>query len=154
MAQRRLTSFIFQRSTLECAMPSNPSIKTFRGLNNVSDSLRLKLGWLAVADNVDITDTGALVSREGYSRTLAGTFTGAYSTKDRTRIYVVCAGALTAMVPRAASGVTLESGLDDARMHWAEINDRVFFNNGVDRGIILPDNTLLEWAWPVPGTPV
>ena len=42
-------------------------IKEFRGLNNVTDPLRLGLGWLATADNIDVTDTGSIIRRKGYS---------------------------------------------------------------------------------------
>ena len=44
-------------------------IKAFKGLNNASDPLRVGAGWLTVADNVNITDSGSIAVREGYSRT-------------------------------------------------------------------------------------
>lgn len=130
-----------------------PVLVKFRGLNNVSDPMRLPLGWLTRADNVHISDTGALSWRDGYSRTMAGSFTGAYATLDHSRMYVVDAGILKAMAGGAASGATLMSGLAAARVHWTEINEQVFFNNGVDAGIIQPDNEVLDWRWPTPGTP-
>jgi hypothetical protein len=129
------------------------STKSFKGLNNISDPLRLGLSWLAQADNVDITETGALQKRTGYRKTLAGTITGAYSTLDFTRMFVVDDGTLKAMTGPAAA-TPLLSGISPAPMHFTEINNQVFFNNGVDRGVIQPDNTVLGWGWQAPGAPV
>lgn len=129
------------------------SIKSFQGLNNVADPLRLDLDWLVQADNVNISDTGGISKRDGYTLALAGSPTGAYATKDFARMYLVDGGALKAMAG-PSTAVTLRSGLSSAPMYWAEINQQVFFNNGADSGVILPDNTLLDWRWPVPATPV
>ncbi len=125
-----------------------PKIKYFKGLNNVGDPLRMGLGWLAQADNVNVTDTGALVKRDGYSQLQTGSFTGAYTTQDFQRMYLVDNGVL-----RTFEGAVLRAGLSRTLMYWAEINDHVYFNNGVDRGVILPDNTVLDWAWEMPAAP-
>lgn len=125
------------------------SIKSFKGLHNVSDKLRLGLGWLDRADNVDITDTGAITKRDGYRRVLPGAVTGAFSTVDFSRMYVVDGGALKAMAG-PSTAVTLQAELSTAPMRWTEINDQVFFNNGTDAGIINPDNEVLPWRWPAP----
>ena len=125
-----------------------PQIKRFKGLNNVSDPLRLGMSWLATADNVNITDTGAIEKRSGYAQAQTGSFTGAYTTLDFQRMYLVDNGVL-----RTFEGAVLKTGLSAAPMYWAEINDQVFFNNGADRGVILPDNTVLDWAWAAPTAP-
>ena len=39
---------------------STPKIAKFFGLHNVTDSLRVGAQWLATADNINITDTGAI----------------------------------------------------------------------------------------------
>jgi len=121
-----------------------PTIKSFRGLNNVSDPLRLGLAWLAQADNVDITDTGALSKRSGYGRVLTGAVTGAYSTLDFSRCYLVVGGALVSFSGNSASTV-LRTGLNPAPMHFTEVNNRVYFNNGVDSGVISPDHSVQPW---------
>lgn len=128
---------------------ASPQIKSFKGINNVGDPLRLGLGWLEVADNVDITDTGAVVKRKGFTLAQAGAFTAAYSTLDFTRLYVVDGGVLKA-VTGPTSSVTLLDGLADAPMRWCEINNQVFFNNGINDGIITNDNEVLMWRWPSP----
>lgn len=125
-----------------------PQIKRFKGLNNVSDPLRLGMQWLARADNINITDTGAIVKRDGYELSQAGVFTGVYTTQDFQRMYLVDGGAL-----RTFDGAVLATGLSAAPMYWAEINEQVFFSNGADYGIVLPDNSVLEWTWGSPPMP-
>ena len=125
------------------------TVKSFSGLNNISDPLRLGLGWLAQADNVDITDTGALTKRAGYARTLVGALTAAYATEDFARLYVVDGGTLKVM--QGATALVLKTLASPAPMYWAEINNQVFYNNGIDRGVILSDNSVLAWDWPTPG---
>lgn len=119
-------------------------VSVFKGLNNVTDPLRLGLAWLVEATNVDITDSGAIQKRTGYTKTMAGSFTSAYATQDFSRLFVVDGGTLKAMTGPAAA-VSLLEGLSAAPMHFAEVNDRVFFSNGIDSGIIEPDNEVTPW---------
>lgn len=125
-----------------------PKITSFLGLNNITDPLRVGFGWLSVADNVVVTDTGALEKRKGYSRVEAGSFSAAYSTQDYQRCYLIASG-----VMRTLTGAVIRTGISPAPMYWAEINDNVYFSNGTDRGVIQPDNSLIDWAWTVPATP-
>lgn len=120
------------------------TISAFKGLQSVSDPLRLGMSWLAQADNIDITETGAIKKRAGYTKTLAGSFTSAYATQDFSRLFVVDGGTLKAMTGPAAA-VSLLDGLSAAPMHFTEVNDRVFFSNGIDSGIIEPDNEITPW---------
>lgn len=129
-----------------------PRVDRFSGINNVSDPMRLGLEWLATAENVNITDTGSVVVREGYIQAQAGAFTAAYSTIDFERMYVIDGGALKAMAGKNNSYV-LKSGLANTPMYWAEVNQQVYFNNGVDNGVVMPDNSIQPWAWPLPVAP-
>lgn len=123
-------------------------IKSFNGLNNTTETLRAGVEWLATADNVNITDTGALVKREGYSESKAGTFTGGYSTIDYQRFYLV-----DGLVLKTFDGAAIGSVLVPDTMYWTELNDQVFFSNGIDAGIIMPDNEVLIWRWSAPNAP-
>lgn len=123
-------------------------IKAFNGINNTTDPVRLGLGWLATADNVNITDTGAIVKRDGYAAPVAGNYSGIYSTIDYQRCYLVDTGTL-----KTLDGRVLAAGLGTSPVHWTELNDQVFFSTGAASGIIMPDNAVLEWRWEVPGTP-
>ena len=125
-----------------------PQIKQFRGLNTVSDALRMGISWLTQADNVNITDTGSIEKRNGYTPDKAGSFTSAYSTYDFQRMYLVDGLAL-----KTYEGTTLATLSSSATVQWAEINDQVYFSNGVDCGIIQPDNSVTDWRWPVPTAP-
>lgn len=123
-------------------------ISKFNGLDNVTDPLRVGLGWLTQADNVNVTDTGGLSRREGYVLDRAGAYSGAFSTVDFSRMYVVVGGAIKNYV-----GTTLKTLTSTAPMYWAETNNQVFFTNGTDSGIILPDDTVLAWGWQTPSAP-
>jgi hypothetical protein len=132
---------------------ANAQITRFKGLNNVSDGLRLSDGWLTTADNINITDTGAIVRRDGYTLALSGSYTGAYTTKDFTRMYVIDSGSLK-KINADMTSVTLRSGITASPMYFAEVNQQVFYTNGVDSGIILIDDSVIDWYISVPPSPV
>jgi hypothetical protein len=124
-------------------------LKRFKGLNNVSDPLRLKFGWLQTADNLNITDTGALERRDGYSKEFDGAISGAYTTADYKRFYIVDGGTLKA-VNKDMTMTELKTGLSSQPVHWTEINEQVFYTNGLDSGIITKGGAVLDWSWAIP----
>lgn len=125
-------------------------VSAFRGLNNVADPLRLSLDWAVQADNVDITQTNALARCSGYTRSTTNTaITGAYATKDFSRLYVVDSGELRMMAPNLATYTVLRSGLSSAPMWFDEVNSVVFYTNGTDFGIIEPA-AARPWGVPAP----
>jgi hypothetical protein len=115
-------------------------ITSFRGLNNVSDPMRLGMEWLAQADNINITDTGAITKRQGYTLAQAGAFTSAYSTLDFSRMYVAVGGTIKNFV-----GTTLAALTSSAPLFWCEANENVYYNNGEDSGVIAPDDSVALW---------
>lgn len=123
-------------------MPS-PIISSFKGLQNVSDALRLDLGWLTVADNINVTDTGAIAKRKGYNLALAGNIASAYATLDAKRLYLIDSGSLKVMAGSVA--LTLQALASTNPMYWAEVNENVYFNNGMDSGVIAPDHSISAW---------
>ncbi|MDP2323534.1 MAG: hypothetical protein Q8N51_05835 [Gammaproteobacteria bacterium] len=128
------------------------NITAFKGINNVSDPLRLGLGWLVTANNVNVSDTGSLGVRDGYSRAIAGSFTSAYATRDYSRLYVVESGALKSN--DGSASVSIRALTSAAPMYWTEINDQVFYNNGTDSGILRRDHSRMDWAWTIPASPM
>ena len=122
-----------------------PRIDRFMGLNNVTDPLRAGLGYLVTANNVNVTDTGALKKRDGYSLAKSGNFTSAYSTCDFSRAYFVDGSSL-----KDFNGNVLAVLTSSAPMFWAEVNENVYFNNGTDSGVIAPDHSVSLWR----GAPV
>lgn len=123
-------------------------IKAFNGINNTTDPVRLGLGWLATADNVNITDTGAIVKRDGYAAPVAGAYSGIYSTIDFQRCYLVDAGTLKTIGWRV-----LATGLGTGTVYWTELNDQVYFLTDTASGIILPDDSVIAWGWTTPAAP-
>jgi len=124
------------------------SLKSFKGLNNVTDPMRLGVGWLTTANNVNITDTGAIAKRQGYAKVKTGNFSSVYSTQDMQRAYFVVGSDI-----KTYDGVTVSTLKSSDPMYWTEVNNQVYFNNGTDSGIIMPDNEVLVWRWDVPGKP-
>lgn len=129
-------------------MLKDTSVAAFKGLNNQTDPLQLGLGWLTTADNINITDAGKIERRDGFDLDTPGEILGAYATIDEQRLYYVDGDSLMSY-----EGTVLAEVTSGARMHWAEVNGQVFYNNGVDRGIITADNRILPLSWPVPGIP-
>ena len=127
-------------------------IQAFRGLNNVTDPVRLKAGWLTRADNIDISDTGRITRRPGYSLAKSGQFTGAYTTADHSRFFAVDGGDLQ-QVHADLSTTTLYADVGTAPVSWAEVNHEVYFSTGGVKGVIGVDNVVRPWAWPVPSAP-
>lgn len=128
-----------------------PAIRSFRGLNNVTDPLRLGLSWFTRADNVDITESGGVKVRVGRTLALACTPTGLYSTRDFSRLYVIDGGELRQVlddmtVRPLAQGLGREA-------YWAEINDQVLYVAGGAAGIVTAEGEVLPWRLPVPAEP-
>lgn len=133
-------------------MATYQKVSQFKGINNVSDPLRLGLGWLSEADNIDISDTGAITRRTGYVMAKPGEFTDAYASDDLQRMFVVTGGSISSV----AADMTLTpvaTVTTSAPMYWAEVNKHTYFNNGTDRGVIPPSGPAKAWEWPVPAMP-
>lgn len=132
---------------------SSAKISRFKGLNNVSDPLSIGLSWFTLADNVDVTDTGALSARRGFTRVGTSTPTSGYTTLDNKRTYLVAGGMINrfdaAMTLRAIQAIT-----SAAPMYFTEVNEQVFYSNGTDYGIINPDDSWRAWSWPNPDSPL
>lgn len=111
-------------------------LTTFKGLNNTSDPLELGNSWLTSAVNLNITNAGRLSTREGLVPVASGAFSGAYGTKGAERMFVVRGGVLEERDAASGAFRPLVDGLSTAPMRWAEINKQIFFNNGVDAGVI------------------
>ena len=127
-------------------------VKKFKGINNTADPVRLSLGWMNSANNINVTGTGGLKRRDGYTRVIPGKISGAYSTRDFRRMYIVRDGDLC-VVNKDMTTTVLASGLREPYTYWAETNQQVLFSNGEAKGIIYPDNSIHEWAHEVPASP-
>ena len=136
------------------------TLSRFFGLNNVLDSLVGSTGedgkpltweWQTQADNVNLTDSGRYVRRDGYRPFIAlPAVTGAFSTFDFQRLYAVSAGDLLQCHADGSTEV-LASGLAGP-VWWAEANDIVYVSGG-QKLEILPDGTTRAWSVPTPAEP-
>jgi len=134
-------------------VPRTVSLSHFKGLNNRRDIVGGGNGWLRKADNINIRSNAGIERRDGYTRKLTGVLSAGYSTRDHARFYIIDAGDLK-QVHADFSTVVLRSGLlSTAQVHWTEVNNEVYFSNGVDSGIISSNGVVSNWAWPVPTTP-
>lgn len=128
------------------------STTTFRGLNNVVDEMRLPRGWLTQADNVNITPNGAVVRARGFTQASSNfAITGAYSTIDFSRMFVVDTGELREM-HQDMSYTVLATGLASKPMYFEEVNGLVFCANGVDFLVVTPTG-VRSWGLPTPPAP-
>lgn len=136
-------------------LPKRLAAKTFLGLNNVSDKLRLKnIGWLTQADNVIVTPTQALERAKGYTRSTTNTaLQGAYATKDLQRLYLIDNGELRRYDPGLTTYSVLRSGLSPWPYSFDETNGVVYYSNGVDLGMITADSRAMPWGIEAPSTP-
>lgn len=123
-------------------------IKSFKGLNNVSDPMRLDMSWLVQADNINITDTGGIAKRSGYALTHPGEFLSVYATQDFQRMYLAAPNEV-----RDIHGNHIAPLTSGAPTYWCEVNGQVFYNNGVDSGVIMLDGKMIPWRWAAPPAP-
>lgn len=127
------------------------AIRSFQGLNNVTDPIRLGLSWFVRADNVYVTESGGVKRRAGYALAQAGAPTGIYATKDETRLYVIDGGELRQVLDDMTVR-PLAQGLGREAC-WTEINDQVLYVAGDAAGIITAEGEALPWRLPVPAEP-
>lgn len=109
----------------------------FRGLNNRLPSADLHVGeddsdWLSRADNVDITNAGTIVRRDGYVKAMEGT--ACHSLWSNGQLAFVVSGSTLYRLHAAAHGLEKEAIKTDmlpmARVSFAELNGTVFFSDG------------------------
>lgn len=122
----------------------------FSGLRNDVDPERFDVSDLAAASNVDIDKSGRLSRRPGYTSVLAGAYHSMWS--DDVTCLVVSGGALLKLSASYAT-TTLRTLADaNSRMWYSKINDRIYFSNGTDTGVI-ENGVARTWGIAVPSLP-
>lgn len=123
------------------------NIKSFKGLNNVSDPNRNGIEWLSVADNIDVTSEGKLQLRPGLTQRLVlSNVVDAFATQDASRMYVVSSGYLRS-VHSAMSYTDIAVVTGTGIGYWCEFNNDVIYNNGEDAFVIGPDGSTKPLRW-------
>lgn len=123
-------------------MTNSPTvdIKQFLGLRNTARQRKQPVGALSLAQNIDIDDEGAIVTRNGYVKSVNGTsITAAYAPRHGDYGYVVDSGRLLKVTTELS---TIDLGaVSSERTVWTEAGDYVFLSTGK----VINDDTLLDW---------
>jgi len=128
------------------------AITSFKGLNSVTDPLSLDPSWLVAADDVVITGAGKIQRARGYTKRVNATaITGAFSSVDMSRLYIVDNGSLL-KVNTDYTTATLATTTSTVQVRGAEINNIIYYSNGTDFGSLEPAGWR-PWGIALPGTP-
>lgn len=122
-------------------------IKVFRGLRNVTSDERFVEGDLALADNLDLDNTGALRSRVKTSLLQAGAYHSLWADGD-VCLVVNSSNDLLRVNPDW-SLTTLTRLSSGRRVSYARLANQVYLSNGVDSLRIVNGEPLL-WGTPRP----
>lgn len=119
-------------------------IKKFKGLNNASSPERFgPLGYLDVADNVEIDDTGKVLTRLGLSLAQAGSYHSLWADGDAC---FVSSGNQIKRVNADYSLTTLATLQASRRVDYNRQQSVVYFSNGVDTGRIYEGGRVGSWG--------
>lgn len=106
-------------------------IKKFLGLKNTSSAERLKPGHLELAQNVDLDDTGKLLTRLGAVLATGGATHSLWSDGDAA---LVMRGLDLCRVNPDFSLTVLTRLTSGARLTYQRVQNTIYFSNGVDKG--------------------
>lgn len=124
----------------------------FAGVRNDVAPERLAPSDLALGDNVDLDQSGRLSRRAGYTQRVAGATHSLWADPAQEICLYVAGGALRQLAPDLTSAARLTLADGAARMSYVRVNERVYFSNGVETGI-LENGAVRTWGLAVPPTP-
>lgn len=104
---------------------------------------------LAKAVNVDIDATGAVSRRTGFVRLAGGNVHSLWS--DGAEAYAVMGGDLCRVGADGSAAVVRAGLTEGARMAYLRVDDRVFYANGLEKGILRSGNHEDWGGRPYPG---
>ena len=126
-------------------------IKKWRGLRNTTSPERFRPGDMATALDVEIDDTGRVLSRRGMTLLSA---TPAHSLYANATVAVLVEGSTLKALEADFSRTPLRTLSTSAPVSYDTLQDTVYFSNGVDTGRLV-GRTPLQWGVTVPvGQPV
>src|SRR6185503_16678557 len=115
------------------------SYTKFSGLRNDVSPERFEPGDLDVALNVDIDKTGRLARRAGFAPTaVTGATHSLWANPQGTQAFFA-QGAQLYQLQQAGAGYTstlLKTLTHAERISFEQVNERVYFSNGADTGVI------------------
>jgi len=104
--------------------------KIFKGLRNVTSDERIKPGSLSVADNIDLDDTGKVLTRLKTTLAQAGSYHSLWSDGD---MCLVMSGTVLYRVNPDYSLTAITTVSSDRRMSYERQENIVLMSNGVDK---------------------
>lgn len=116
-----------------------------RGLENRRGKLRNRSEVLVSSENVDITDSREIRTREGLSLQLplAG-ITSSYFTNAQDALYIVSEGVLSRVYDDMTAEV-VAAGIDGTNLHWEELGNRVGISGSTCGMIRKESNTFVSY---------
>lgn len=124
---------------------------TFNGLRNDVTSERFESGDLEVADNIDIDKTGRIARRAGTALRVAGATHSLWANPQGTQCYFAQGNTLYSL-GTGYSKQALGTLSVAAPISFEEVNDRTYFSNGVDTGVI-EQGAVRSWGVAPPALP-
>lgn len=120
-------------------------IKAFKGLKNTTSAERFaQQGYLDACDNLDIDDTGRVLSRLGTTLAAAGSYHSLWASDDQ-RICLVMSGTDLKRLNQDYSLTQVARLMASRRVSYCEQQDVVYLSNGVDKGR-LASGAFGEWG--------
>jgi len=108
--------------------------REFTGVRNDVGPERFGPGDLVAADNCDLDSTGKLKRRRGFAPVLAGDFHSLWSDGDL--CLMASDSELLRLLPNYTT-ITLRDDLSSvARMAYCRVNERVYYSNGYQTGVV------------------
>lgn len=113
-------------------------LKSTKGLNTKLDPTRIYSSLkgvqdLAVAADVDISDTGRLSRRKGFSEKIAGAYHSLFCDGG---VGLVVSGTDLCILNPDYTTTTIASVTAGARMSYSQINGDIYYCNGFEKGIV------------------
>jgi hypothetical protein len=129
--------------------------EAFTGLRSDVTPERFGPSDLVVGDNVDLDKSGKLSRRDGYTLKRAGATHSLWADELQQWCLFVAGGTLWRLNADYSATALRPVVLTDARMSYARVNDRIYFLNGLDAGVIeCATGAVRSWGLPVPPLPV
>ncbi len=109
-------------------------INTFRGINNIDDTISLSNGFLSEANNVDIDNKSLISRRNGYTLKLAGSFQSIFGGSNI--LLAVKDGNLVSINDDFSAYNVLHSNVGTLPMSYVEVNNKIYYTNSVVIGYV------------------
>jgi len=130
-------------------MKSVSLLRKTTGLNNISDPVTLQynfdtgVGELSTAYNVDVEDAGEIKRRKGFATTARTENSHSMFCEGGDCLFVAGTALYKLNPDKTRTG--LRSGITNGlRMNYVQVNDSIYYTNGIEIGYIL-DNTAYVW---------